>query len=62
MNVLRDRGEGRKLDVEMEGNRVVEIIYETVLGLTWNSDLSWKKNTEEMMSKFNQKFYGCSRG
>ena len=27
----------------------------------WDSDLSWKKNTEMMVEKFNTKFYGVSR-
>lgn len=58
---MAKKGEGRKMEMVVEGHKLVEMEHGTVLGLTWNSDLTWKKNTEMMLKKFNKKFYGCSR-
>ena len=58
---MEKKGEGRKMQLRVEGHELVEMEHGTVLGLTWISDLTWRKNTELMKEKFDKKFYGCSR-
>jgi hypothetical protein len=58
---MKNKGEAEKMKITVEGHTITEMEHGTVLGLTWNSDLSWKKNTEMMVEKFNKKFYGVSR-
>ena len=54
---LWDKGEKEKM-----GTKITEMEWGTVLGLTWNLDLQWKRNTEMMLGKFNRKQYRESRG
>ena len=49
------------MKITVKGHTTTEMEHGTVLVLTWNCDLSWRKDTEMMEEKFNTKFYGVSR-
>ena len=57
----RDKRQKEKMEITIEGTRITEMEWGTVLGLTWNTDLSRKKHTEKMIGKFNRRQYGASR-
>ena len=55
------KGEAEKMKITVEGHEIEEMEQGTALGLTWNIDMSWKKNPEMLAERFNTRFYGVSR-
>ena len=50
MAVKREVG---KMKITVEGHKLEEMEHRSVLGLTWNRKLSWKKIMEKLAERFN---------